>query len=163
MAGLIDLNTVDDDEAPQMTGPSPSSSPCNSSSAFSASNSNASFSSSAANVAAPGSPYLVSLELWKACAGPLISLPRKGSGVVYFPQGQLEQSSDLPVTDCHLPPHVFCRVVEVKLYVRLARVHQHIITYFKNLSKFCCWLRKKMLLRYMVSLMDFPFCMRFID
>ena len=33
-------------------------------------------------------------ELWHACAGPLISLPPKGSPVVYFPQGHLEQIAD---------------------------------------------------------------------
>lgn len=33
-------------------------------------------------------------ELWHACAGPLISLPPKGSRVVYFPQGHLEQIAD---------------------------------------------------------------------
>ena len=30
-------------------------------------------------------------ELWHACAGPLVSVPLKGSRVVYFPQGHLEQ------------------------------------------------------------------------
>ncbi|CAA6665791.1 unnamed protein product [Spirodela intermedia] len=44
---------------------------------------------------APHSPSSLSpsvcLELWHACAGPLISLPRKGSVVVYLPQGHLEQ------------------------------------------------------------------------
>ncbi|OWM77403.1 hypothetical protein CDL15_Pgr016800 [Punica granatum] len=115
MAGLIDLNTVDDDEAPPTSAPL--SSPSTSSSALSASNSNASSSSSAVAAAPPtAAPYPVCLELWQACAGPLISLPRKGSGVAYFPQGQLEQSSDLPVPACRLPPHVFCRVVDVKLY-----------------------------------------------
>eukprot|EP01018_Ginkgo_biloba_P038933 Gb_32404 [translate_table: standard] len=33
-------------------------------------------------------------ELWHACAGPLISLPPKGSLVVYFPQGHMEQLID---------------------------------------------------------------------
>ncbi|GLJ49674.1 hypothetical protein SUGI_1054060 [Cryptomeria japonica] len=33
-------------------------------------------------------------ELWHACAGPLITLPPKGSHVVYFPQGHLEQLTD---------------------------------------------------------------------
>ncbi|KAL4289597.1 hypothetical protein GQ457_14G009560 [Hibiscus cannabinus] len=60
----------------------------------------------------------VCLELWHACAGPLISLPKRGSGVVYFPQGHLEQASDFSVlaSAYDLPPHVFCRVVDVKLH-----------------------------------------------
>ncbi|KAK4782811.1 hypothetical protein SAY86_007185 [Trapa natans] len=113
MVGLIDLNTVDDDEASRPH--TSSSSPSNSSSALSASNSHVSSSSVAVN--APVPPYPVCLELWQACAGPLISLPRKGSFVVYFPQGQLEQSSEPPLfPTCRPPPHVFCRVVDVKLH-----------------------------------------------
>lgn len=30
-------------------------------------------------------------ELWKACAGPLVEVPRHGERVYYFPQGHLEQ------------------------------------------------------------------------
>ncbi|KAK4280320.1 hypothetical protein QN277_011959 [Acacia crassicarpa] len=30
-------------------------------------------------------------ELWHACAGPLVTLPREGEGVYYFPQGHMEQ------------------------------------------------------------------------
>ncbi|KAL9272059.1 Auxin response factor 4-like protein [Drosera capensis] len=60
-------------------------------------------------------------ELWHACAGPLTSLPKKGNVVVYFPQGHLEQAAssircppmDFPTYD--LEPHIFCRVVNVKL------------------------------------------------
>ncbi|KAL5730554.1 hypothetical protein ACHQM5_003360 [Ranunculus cassubicifolius] len=63
----------------------------------------------------------VSLELWHACAGPLISLPKKGSIVVYFPQGHLEQISEYPVSDFYkLPSNVFCRVVDVKLHAEVA-------------------------------------------
>jgi len=32
-------------------------------------------------------------ELWKACAGPLVEIPRQGEGVYYFPQGHMEQVS----------------------------------------------------------------------
>lgn len=67
-----------------------------------------------------GSPSSSSicLELWHACAGPLISLPRKGGLVVYFPQGHLEQTANYcPKVACDLPPHVFCRVIDVKLHV----------------------------------------------
>ena len=30
-------------------------------------------------------------ELWHACAGPLVTVPRKGELVFYFPQGHIEQ------------------------------------------------------------------------
>ncbi|KAG4146488.1 hypothetical protein ERO13_D05G160900v2 [Gossypium hirsutum] len=101
MGGLIDLNTTEDEETPSSGSLSPSSS---SASVLSASGS------------ASSSP--VCLELWHACAGPLISLPKRGSVVVYFPQGHLEQVSDFSgVAPAHdLPPHVFCRVVDVKLH-----------------------------------------------
>ncbi|KAF9590413.1 hypothetical protein IFM89_034206 [Coptis chinensis] len=63
----------------------------------------------------------VCLELWHACAGPLISLPKKGSIVVYFPQGHLEQITDYPSSNFYdLPSLVFCRVVDVKLHAEVA-------------------------------------------
>lgn len=67
-----------------------------------------------------GSPSSsICLELWHACAGPLTSLPRKGGLVVYFPQGHLEQAANYcPKVAYNLPPHVFCRVIDVKLHVR---------------------------------------------
>lgn len=30
-------------------------------------------------------------ELWHACAGPLVTLPREGERVYYFPEGHMEQ------------------------------------------------------------------------
>ena len=105
MVGLIDLNTVDDDET-HSSGSSSSSSSSASASASAVCGSLLSASSSS-----------VCLELWHACAGPLISLPKKGSLVVYFPQGHLEQLSDFPAVVYDLPPHIFCRVVDVKLHV----------------------------------------------
>lgn len=30
-------------------------------------------------------------ELWRACAGPLVDVPRQGERVFYFPQGHMEQ------------------------------------------------------------------------
>lgn len=30
-------------------------------------------------------------ELWHACAGPLVTVPREGDRVFYFPQGHIEQ------------------------------------------------------------------------
>ncbi|XP_042476960.1 LOW QUALITY PROTEIN: auxin response factor 4-like [Macadamia integrifolia] len=61
------------------------------------------------------------LELWHACAGPLTSLPKKGSVVVYFPQGHLEQAASsapfpcLEIPTFGLQPQIFCRVVNVQL------------------------------------------------
>jgi auxin response factor len=66
-------------------------------------------------------PPTVCLELWHACAGPLISLPKKGSVVVYLPQGHLEHLGEntAAVYRHNLPPQVFCRVVDVKVHVSL--------------------------------------------
>ncbi|KAL5229051.1 hypothetical protein ABZP36_017316 [Zizania latifolia] len=80
-------------------------------------------------------PVPVCRELWHACAGPVLSLPRRGSAVVYLPQGHLAAAGaggglrgELAVA---LPPHVACRVVDVELcadaatdevYARLALV-----------------------------------------
>lgn len=33
------------------------------------------------------------MELWKACAGPLVDVPTTGERVFYFPQGHMEQVS----------------------------------------------------------------------
>lgn len=33
----------------------------------------------------------LSKELWHACAGPLVTVPRQGELVFYFPQGHIEQ------------------------------------------------------------------------
>lgn len=32
-------------------------------------------------------------ELWHACAGPLVTVPRERERVFYFPQGHIEQVS----------------------------------------------------------------------
>uniref|UniRef100_A0A0E0JNT5 Auxin response factor n=1 Tax=Oryza punctata TaxID=4537 RepID=A0A0E0JNT5_ORYPU len=80
-------------------------------------------------------PAPVCRELWHACAGPVVSLPRRGSVVVYLPQGHLAAAGagggirgEVAVA---LPPHVACRVVDVELcadaatdevYARLALV-----------------------------------------
>ena len=109
MVGMIDLNTTEEDE----TTPSSGLSSPSSSSAASALSASGSGSGSGSGT----SP--VCLELWHACAGPLISLPKRGSIVVYVPQGHLEQLPDLPLGIYDLPPHVFCRVVDVKLHVSL--------------------------------------------
>lgn len=104
--GLIDLNTTEDDEAPLCSSVSASSS---------SSSSHSGISTSASTLVIP--PPAVCLELWHACAGPLISLPKKGSVVVYLPQGHFDHVHDFPVTAYNLPPHVFCRVLDVKLHV----------------------------------------------
>ncbi|KAG0499179.1 hypothetical protein HPP92_003870 [Vanilla planifolia] len=67
----------------------------------------------------------VCLELWHACAGPRISLPKKGSLVVYLPQGHLEHLTSANggagggrmFLRHDLPPHLVCRVVDVQLRV----------------------------------------------
>ncbi|GFS46310.1 transcriptional factor B3 family protein [Actinidia rufa] len=110
MCGLIDLNTVHDgEETTAASFDSPTPSPSSTSSGALALGSSSSSSSSA-----------VCLELWHACAGPLTSLPKKGSVVVYFTQGHLEHASDFPAAAYDLPPHVFCRVLDVKLHAEAA-------------------------------------------
>lgn len=109
MCGMIDLNTVnsggdDDDEVTPSLFDSPSSS-------------SSSASAPAHLSPSPSKSPAVCLELWHACAGPLISLPKKGSAVVYLPQGHLEQLvSEFPATGFNLP-HVFCRVIDVELHL----------------------------------------------
>uniref|UniRef100_A0A0A9D3G8 Auxin response factor n=1 Tax=Arundo donax TaxID=35708 RepID=A0A0A9D3G8_ARUDO len=75
-------------------------------------------------------PLAVCRELWHACAGPVVALPRRGSLVVYLPQGHLAAAAGGDVA-LDLPPHVVCRVADVELcadaatdevYARLALV-----------------------------------------
>lgn len=61
-------------------------------------------------------------ELWHACAGPLVSVPRQGERVYYFPQGHMEQLEasthqglDQQVPSFNLPSKILCRVVYVDL------------------------------------------------
>ncbi|MFS7922978.1 hypothetical protein Hanom_Chr03g00255411 [Helianthus anomalus] len=64
-------------------------------------------------------PVVCSLELWHACAGPLVSLPKKENAVVYLPQGHLEQHRiyDSPlITGVNLPPHVFLPLITSNLF-----------------------------------------------
>ncbi|CAH8383734.1 unnamed protein product [Eruca vesicaria subsp. sativa] len=64
------------------------------------------------------------MELWTACAGPLVEVPRYGERVFYFPQGHMEQlvastnqegvvHQELP--DFNLPSKILCRVLNVML------------------------------------------------
>ncbi|GLU00831.1 hypothetical protein SLE2022_181700 [Rubroshorea leprosula] len=61
-------------------------------------------------------------ELWKACAGPLVDVPRAGERVFYFPQGHMEQleastnqelNQQLPLFN--LLSKILCRVVHIQL------------------------------------------------
>ncbi|KZV52806.1 auxin response factor 3 [Dorcoceras hygrometricum] len=97
--GLIDLNAVNtEDESALLYGPS-----------------SLSRVSKKRPELVKASPPAVSMDLWHACAGPLSSLPKKGSAAVYFPQGHLEHHRKLPAVTCDLPSHVFCRVINVEL------------------------------------------------
>uniref|UniRef100_A0A0E0JT39 Auxin response factor n=1 Tax=Oryza punctata TaxID=4537 RepID=A0A0E0JT39_ORYPU len=61
-------------------------------------------------------------ELWHACAGPLVTVPRIGDLVFYFPQGHIEQveasmnqvaNNQMRLYD--LPSKLLCRVLNVEL------------------------------------------------
>nr|ANI70177.1 auxin response factor ARF5 [Salvia miltiorrhiza] len=61
-------------------------------------------------------------ELWKACAGPLVTVPCENELVFYFPQGHIEQveastnqSADQQMPVYNLPSKILCRVVNVSL------------------------------------------------
>lgn len=61
-------------------------------------------------------------ELWHACAGPLVTVPRVGDLVFYFPQGHIEQveASMNQVADNQmrlydLPSKLLCSVINVEL------------------------------------------------
>ncbi|KAK3223785.1 hypothetical protein Dsin_010810 [Dipteronia sinensis] len=61
-------------------------------------------------------------ELWRACAGPLVTVPRRGDIVYYFPQGHIEQveasmnqGSDQQMPAYDLPEKILCKVVNVLL------------------------------------------------
>ncbi|CAM0953902.1 unnamed protein product [Alopecurus aequalis] len=129
MAG-IDLNTVEEDEEEAAVGGGDCSSQSHSHSLSLSHHSQAS-SASAATATPPPPPRQhhhqqqarpgggVCLELWHACAGPVAPTPRKGSVVVYLPQGHLEHLGDAAAANAPaaaVPSHVFCRVVDVSLH-----------------------------------------------
>ncbi|XP_043705451.1 auxin response factor 2B-like [Telopea speciosissima] len=69
-----------------------------------------------------GSEDALYTELWHACAGPLVTVPREGERVFYFPQGHIEQveASTNQVADQQMPvynllPKILCRVINVHL------------------------------------------------
>ncbi|XP_044461978.1 auxin response factor 1-like [Mangifera indica] len=60
-------------------------------------------------------------ELWHACAGPLVTLPREGERVYYFPQGHMEQLEasmhqglEQQIPSFNLPSKILCKVVNVQ-------------------------------------------------
>ncbi|KAI3770460.1 hypothetical protein L6452_01594 [Arctium lappa] len=76
----------------------------------------------------PGGPQSGSLgdaiykELWHACAGPLVNVPREGERVYYFPQGHMEQLEasmhqglDQQLPSFNLPAKILCKVVNIQL------------------------------------------------
>jgi hypothetical protein len=70
------------------------------------------------NVVDEAPPPAVCRDLWHACAGPVVALPRRGSLVVYLPQAHLAAAGggggDVVVD---MPRHVVCRVADVELCV----------------------------------------------
>ncbi|KAF3645165.1 Auxin response factor 9 [Capsicum annuum] len=61
-------------------------------------------------------------ELWKACAGPLVDVPRNGERVYYFPQGHIEQleastnqAVNQQIPQFNLSSKILCRVVHIQL------------------------------------------------
>ncbi|KAF6986301.1 hypothetical protein CFC21_004081 [Triticum aestivum] len=127
MAG-IDLNTVEEDEeessAEVLLARSGGGGDCSSQShshshshSHSQTHSGHGQGSSSVAAATPPRPSAVCLELWHACAGPVAPMPRKGGVVVYLPQGHLDHLGDAPApSPAAVPPHVFCRVVDVTLH-----------------------------------------------
>ncbi|KAI3695091.1 hypothetical protein L1987_78079 [Smallanthus sonchifolius] len=73
----------------------------------------------------PGGPQSVDglyKELWHACAGPLVNVPREGERVYYFPQGHMEQLEasmhqglDQQLPSFNLPAKILCKVMTVQL------------------------------------------------
>ncbi|XP_055810748.1 auxin response factor 3-like isoform X2 [Solanum dulcamara] len=57
----------------------------------------------------------VCMELWHVCDGPLILLPKKGSVVVYLPQGHLKHLYECLSIAYNLLPNILSRFVDVKL------------------------------------------------
>ncbi|VVA97288.1 unnamed protein product [Arabis nemorensis] len=64
-------------------------------------------------------------ELWNACAGPLVTLPRKEERVYYFPEGHMEQLEALmnqpleqQMPSFNLSSKILCKVVHVQRKVQ---------------------------------------------
>ncbi|TMW99717.1 hypothetical protein EJD97_002112 [Solanum chilense] len=61
-------------------------------------------------------------DLWKACAGPLVDVPREGERVYYFPQGHIEQleastnqAVNQQIPQFNLSSKILCHVFHVQL------------------------------------------------
>ncbi|XP_057542869.1 auxin response factor 1 [Amaranthus tricolor] len=61
-------------------------------------------------------------ELWYACAGPLVNVPREGERVYYFPQGHMEQLEastqqglEQQMPSFNLPSKILCKVAHIEL------------------------------------------------
>nr|XP_016459760.1 PREDICTED: putative auxin response factor 23 [Nicotiana tabacum] len=57
-------------------------------------------------------------ELWKACADPMMDLPKLGERVYYFPMTHMEllkESADQIVPSFDLPTNILCRVINIQL------------------------------------------------
>ncbi|KAK9676422.1 hypothetical protein RND81_11G076000 [Saponaria officinalis] len=61
-------------------------------------------------------------ELWYACAGPLVNIPREGERVYYFPQGHMEQLEasthqglEQQMPSFNLPSKILCKVANIDL------------------------------------------------
>ncbi|XP_044487794.1 auxin response factor 2A-like isoform X2 [Mangifera indica] len=81
-----------------------------------------SFSESGGDSVGGGEDRALYKELWHACAGPLVTVPRRGDIVFYFPQGHIEQveasmnqASDQQMPAYDLTAKILCRVVNVEL------------------------------------------------
>ncbi|KAL0736951.1 hypothetical protein Bca4012_013161 [Brassica carinata] len=60
-------------------------------------------------------------ELWHACAGPLVTLPREGERVYYFPEGHMEQLEasvhqglEQQIPSFNLPSKILCKVINIQ-------------------------------------------------
>ncbi|XP_073135011.1 auxin response factor 9-like [Henckelia pumila] len=74
------------------------------------------------SVEGTGGKDILCVELWKACAGPLVDVPKVGERVYYFPQGHMEQleastnqelNQRIPMFN--LPSKILCRVFNIQL------------------------------------------------
>ncbi|XP_071734175.1 auxin response factor 2B-like isoform X2 [Rutidosis leptorrhynchoides] len=74
------------------------------------------------DVTGAGKDIALYKELWRACAGPLVTVPQENDIVFYFPQGHIEQveastnqvaEQQMPVYN--LPSKILCRVMNVQL------------------------------------------------
>ncbi|CAH1415615.1 unnamed protein product [Lactuca virosa] len=82
------------------------------------------FTSSRSSSKCRSSGDVIYKELWHACAGPLVNVPRDGERVCYFPQGHMEQLEasmhqglDQQLPSFNLPAKILCKVMNVHLRI----------------------------------------------